>query len=140
MKASTPTALLTTLFTFLLTSIAFASVIPLSPATNVLRRSDEDWELVIYPDVEPSGQCGGTSSTVSGPGNGACHNFKTTGCVDVKLRTGIFDCSFQFKTNSCDEKPANRLHVQQGAVTEGYQVPDIKFVTVACNDEPPGVK
>lgn len=58
----------------------------------------------------------------------------------MKLRTGIFDCDFQFKTNSCDEKPANRLYVQQGAVTDGYQVPDIKFVTVTCNDKPPSVE
>jgi hypothetical protein len=58
----------------------------------------------------------------------------------VKLQTGIFDCEFQFKTNSCDEKPANRLHVQQGAVTNGYQVPDIKFLTVTYNDKPPSVK
>jgi hypothetical protein len=58
----------------------------------------------------------------------------------VKLQTGIFDCKFQFKTNSCDEKPVNRLYVQQGAVMNGYQVLDIKFLTVTYNDKLLSVK
>lgn len=107
------------------------------PMNYIRAPADEDgeWTLVITSDLDPNGQCGGTSETITGKtGTGQCLKLPGyTMCGSVKVNTGFLSCDFQFKPKSCDDNASSEVKVDKGGEKSNVKLEDVKFVTVNCN-------
>ncbi|KAK7744744.1 hypothetical protein SLS62_010046 [Diatrype stigma] len=103
----------------------------------ILHKRDEEWTMVLYNEHKNGGQCGGTSTPVSGNG-GVCRNIVGKYCADLKVAvsTGIASCTFNFvKNGDCNSGTIeSEQTVQAGKDSNGVDLSgDVQFVSVGCN-------
>lgn len=114
-------------------SLVLGNAIPQPGVANdvVLPRSDDEWELVVYPGKEGE-QCGGTSKKYNGHNTGAqCKEVKTSACAEVNVNVGFASCNFTFRKDGCDKGEKKEVVVEKKGEKK-VTMDDIKFVTVSC--------
>lgn len=91
--------------------------------------------MVLYNEHKKGGQCGGTSTKVSGDSD-RCVDVTSKKCVDLSVNpnVGIASCSFNFRAETCSGPRKNYEIVQGGTDSNGVDLnDDVKFVSISCS-------
>ncbi|KAI7767108.1 hypothetical protein LZL87_013163 [Fusarium oxysporum] len=100
-----------------------------------VRRSDGEWEWVIFDGAKKGEQCGGTElASSSGTGSAACHKASGESSICAELNVGanlgFASCTFRFTKKSCADS-GKSVEVSKGS-SKVETLPAVQFVSVSC--------